>query len=254
MSLKQKRGYRRGYPVAILAGLEDDRVVLWKIFSKVIKPEKTLWLDETRNDTKALYNFHESIVNALRPTLNEGVRSIILASPTRTNYAQAFIDHIRRHHVWLVQGSNKAIFSEATGSASTLSEIATLTKTPLFHQLICETTSEETENLIGMLEKNLNASNQDTIVLYSLKEIEDRILGSRKSGRPISEYLMLTDKYLSDSREKNRIHRLIQIAPNRNVKTRIVDAESTAGLRLTQLGGMVCFAQPTRSRNRNTKI
>jgi stalled ribosome rescue protein Dom34 len=241
--LKQKRRYKRGYPVAILAGLEDNRVVLWKIFSNVIKPEKTLWLNGARNDTKAVYNFHESIVKALKPILNEGVRSIILASPTRTHYAQTFIDHIRRHHVWLFQGPNKAIFSEVTGSASTQSEVATLTKIPLFHKLICETTSEETENLIGMLEKHLNASNQDTVVLYSLEEIEERILGPWKSDRQRHEYLILTDKYLSDSREKNRIHRLIQIATNRNVKTRIVDAESTAGKRLTQLGGMVCFGQ-----------
>lgn len=245
--MKQKRRYRRGYPVAILVGLEDDRVVLWKIFSKVIKPATTLRLDGARNDTKALYNFHELIVNALRPTLNEGVRSIILASPTRTNHAKTFINHIRKHHVWLVQGSNKAIFSETTGPASTLSEVTTLTKTPLFHQLINETTSEETENLIGILEKHLNASNQDTVVLYSLEETENHILGPRNSGRSKPDYLMLTNKYLSDSREKNRIHRLLQIATNRKVKTRIVDAESNAGRRLTQLGGMVCFTRSKRA-------
>ncbi|MFZ1038457.1 MAG: hypothetical protein WAN53_01080, partial [Candidatus Bathyarchaeia archaeon] len=133
--------------------------------------------------------------------------------------------------------------SEATGPASTLSEVAALTRTPMFHQLISETTSEETENLIDLLEKRLNASNQNTIILYSLKETEDLIFGPQKPGRPKPECLMLTDKYLSDSREKNRIHRLMQIATNRNVKTRIVDAESKAGLRLTQLGGMVCFAR-----------
>jgi len=241
--LRQKRGYRRGYPVAILVGLENDRAVLWKVFSNVVKPEKTLRLDGTRNDPKTVYNFHESIVNALRPTLKEGVRSIILASPTRTDYAQRFIDHIRGHHAWLVQGPNKAIFSEATGSAGTQSEVAELTKTPMFHQLMSDTTSEETENLIDMLEKRLNTSNQDTVVLYSLKEIEDLIIGPQKPGRSKLEYLMLTDKYLSDSCEKHRIQRLMQIAINRNVKTRIVDAESSAGLRLTQLGGMVCFAQ-----------
>jgi len=241
--LKQKRGYRRGYPVAILAGIEDDRAVLWKVFSNVVKPEKTLRLDGTRNDPKAVYNFHESIVNALRPTLKEGVRSIILASPTRTNHAQRFIDHIRGHHAWLIQGPNKATFSEATGSAGTQSEVAALARTPMFHRLISETTSQETENLIDILEKRLNTSNQDTVVLYSLKETEDLILGPQKPGRPKAEYLMLTDKHLSDSPEKNRIHRLMQIATNRNVKTRIVDAESKAGLRLTQLGGMVCFAR-----------
>jgi len=241
--LNQKRGYRRGYPVAILVGLEDDRAVLWKVFSNVVKPEKTLQLDGTRNDPKTVYNFHESIVNALRPTLKEGVRSIILASPARTNHAQRFINHIRGHHAWLVQGPNKAIFSEATGSAGTPPEVAALTRTSMFRRLICETTSEETENLIDVLEKCLNASKEDTVVLYSLKEIEDLIIGPQKPGRPKLEYLMLTDKYLSDSCEKHRIQRLMQIAINRNVKTRIVDAESSAGLRLTQLGGMVCFAQ-----------
>ena len=224
-----------------MAGIEDDQAVLWRVFSNVVKPEKTLWLEGTRKDPKAVYNFHESIVNALRPTLKEGVRSIVVASPMRTGHAQRFIDHIRRHHTWLVQGPNRAIFSEAIGSAGTLAEVAAMTRTPAFHRLINETTSEETESLIDILEKHLGASGQGMSVLYSLEETEDLILGPPKSGRPKPEYLMLTDKYLSDSCEKNRIHRLIQIAKNRNVKTRIVEAESTAGLRLTQLGGMACF-------------
>ena len=228
--------------MAILGGLEEDRAVLWKLFSNVVKPEKTVWLDGTRNDSKAVYNFHESIVNALRPTLKEGVRSVILVSPAGTNYAQRFIDHIHGHHAWLVQGPNKATFSQITGSAGTLPEVAALTRTPTFRPLICETTSEETEDLIDMLEKHLNSSNQDKVALYSLMEIEDLILGLQKASRLTAEYLMLTDEYFSNSHEKNRIHRLMQIATNRNVKTRIVDAGSTAGLRLNQLGGMVCLA------------
>ena len=191
-----------------MAGLEDGQAVLWKVFSNVVKPEKTLCLEGTRNDPKAVYNFHESIINALRPTLKEGVRSIIVASPMRTNHAQRFIDHIHRHHIWLVQGPNKAIFSEATGSAGTLSEVAAMTRTPVFHRLINETTSEETESLIDILEKYLHASNQETLVLYSLEETEDLVLVPWKPGRPKPEYLMLTDKYLFDSCEKNRIHRL----------------------------------------------
>jgi stalled ribosome rescue protein Dom34 len=241
--LKHKREYRRGYPVAILAGLEDDRAVLWKIFSNVVKPEKTVWVGGTRNNPKALYNFHESIVNALRPTLKEGVRSVILASPAKTKYGKEFIDHIHGHNTWLVQGPNKAAFSEIVGSAGTLPEVAALTRTPMFRRMICETTSEETEDLIDTLERRLNALNQDKVVLYSLTEIEDLILGPQKPSRPKPEYLMLTDEYLSNSHEKNRIHRLLQIAKNRNVRTRIIDARSTAGLRLAQLGGMVCFAE-----------
>jgi len=189
-----------------------------------------------------LYNFHEAIVNTLRPTLGEGVRSIILASRARTNHAQGFIDHIRLHHAWLVQGPNKVVFSRATGSAFTPQEVAILTRTPMFGQLVCETTSEEAENLIDILEECLNAPDQDIIVAYSLKEVEDLIL-SRKPGKPDPEYFMLTNEYLSASCEKNRINRLMQIAANRNIKTRILDAESIAGVRLTQFGGMICFAQ-----------
>jgi stalled ribosome rescue protein Dom34 len=228
-----------------MVGLEDDRAVLWKVFSNVVKPEKTVWLGGLRNDLKAMYNFHESIVNAVRPTLREGVRSFIVACPARTNYAERFIDHIHRHHAWLVQGPNKARFSEITGSAGTLPEVAALTRTPMFRRLISETTSEETEDIIEMLEKHLNSPNQDKVALYSLIEIEDLILGPQKPSRFTAEYLMLTDKYLSNSHEKNRIQRLMQIATNRNVRTRIVEAESTAGLRLNQLGGMVCLAQRT---------
>jgi stalled ribosome rescue protein Dom34 len=242
--LKTKKAYKRGYAVAILAGLEKTHAALWKVFSKVVKPEKTLTIVGTRNNPKALYNFHESIINALRPTLKESVRSIILVSPARTNYAQEFIDHVREHHTWLIQGTNKAAFSEITGSASTLSQVAALTRTKAFRQLICETTAEETENLIEILEKRLNASEKNNLVLFSLEEAEALILNQQNTSRPKPEYLLLTDKYLADNRKKNRLHRLMQIATNRKVKTRIVNAESPAGVRLTQLGGIVCIAKP----------
>lgn len=244
MNTLKPKGYKRGYPVAILAGLEETYAVLWKVFSKVVKPEKTLTINGTRNNPKALYNFHESIINALRPTLKEGVRSIILVSPARTNYAQEFTAHVREHHTWLIQGSNKTAFSEITGSANTPSQVAALTRTQAFRQLICETTAEETENLIQILEKRLNTSEKSDLVLFSLKEAESLILNKHKTSRPKPEYLLLTDKYLSNNREKNRLHRLMQIAANRRVKTRVVNAESPAGMRLTQLGGIVCIAKP----------
>jgi stalled ribosome rescue protein Dom34 len=243
-TLKPKKGYKRGYPVAILAGLEETHAVLWKVFSKVVKPEKTLDIDGTRNNPKALYNFHESIITALRPTLKEGVRSIILVSPARTNYAQEFINHVHEHHTWLIQGSNKAAFSEITGSANTPSQVAALTRTQAFRQLICETTAEETENIIEILEKRLSTSEKNNLVLFSLEEAEALILNKQNTSRPKPEYLLLTDKYLADTHQKNRLHRLMQIAANRKVKTRVVNAESPAGVRLTQLGGIVCIAKP----------
>ncbi|MCX6643717.1 MAG: hypothetical protein NT043_00705 [Candidatus Bathyarchaeota archaeon] len=235
------KAYKRGYPVAILIGIENDHAALWQVFSQVAKHQQTIPLSGDRKDFKALYNFHESIINALRPTLKEGVRSIIIAASAKTNYAQDFLNHIRAHHTWLLQGPNKATFSPITGSASTPPQVAALTKTALFKQLISETTAEETENLLEILEKRLNET--DNLVLFSLEEAENLILGKQATGKPKPEYLLLTDNYLSSSRQKNRVHRLLQIATNRNVKTRIINAESTAGIRLTQLGGLVCLAK-----------
>jgi stalled ribosome rescue protein Dom34 len=241
--VKPKRKYKRGYPVAILAGIEENQATLWKIYSNVAKPEKTIPLNGNRNDSKALYNFHESIINALRPTLKEGVRSIIIAAPARTSHTQALITHIREHHKWLTQGPNKAAISEVTGSASTPAQVAALTRTQTFRQLISETTEEETENLIDLLEKRLNTADQKSAVLFSLEEAESLILQPENPSKPQPEYLLLTDKYLESTRQKNRVHRLMQIAANKQVKTRIVNSESPAGKRLTQLGGIVCLAQ-----------
>lgn len=236
-----QKSYRRGYPVAALTGIEETQAAIWKVFSNVVKPEKTVHLNGARSDPKAVYNFHEAVVNTLRPTMKEGVRSIILASPARTNYAEQFRQHIRSHHAWLAQGPSKATFSEMTGSATTPAEVTVLTRNPQFQKIIAQTTEEETENLLELLEKRLNASSQDIIVLYSLEEAEDQIYSPWKPGKPKPEYLLLTDVYLSSSRQKNRLHRLMQVAANKQVKTRIVKADSPAGKRITQLSGIVCL-------------
>lgn len=235
------KSYRRGYPVASLVGVENDHAALWQVFSQVAKHQQNIALNGYRNDPKAVYNFHEAVINALRATLKEGVRSVIIASPARTNYAQEFLNHIKAHHAWLFQGANKAAFSTITGSASTPQQVASLTKTTAFKELISETATQETENLLEILEKRLNASNN--LVLFSLQEAEHFILDPQAEGKPKPEYLMLTDEYLSKSRQKYRVQRLMQVAANKGVKTRVISAESTAGSRLTQLGGIVCLAK-----------
>ena len=235
------KNYKRGYPVAVLVGIEVDHAALWQIFSQVAKQQQTIPLNGERKDQKALYRFHETIINALRPVLKEGVRSIVVASQPRTNYAMDFLSHIKAHHTWLLQGTNKATFSQIVGSASSPPQVATLTKTGVFKQLIQENAAEETENLLEILEKRL--SKTDNLVLFSLQEAETLILNPQAPGKSHPEYLMLTDDYLAGSRQKNRVNRLMQIAARNGVKTRVIDAESNAGKRLTQLGGIVCLAK-----------
>jgi stalled ribosome rescue protein Dom34 len=230
------KGYRRGYPVAVLIGVEADHAALWQIYSQVAKPQQRIPLSD-RRDQKAVYNFQEAIVNALRPILKEGVRSIIIASPPRTSFGQNLQAHISSHHQWLTQGTNKVTISLIDGSASTSPQVGALTQKPIFKQLIQDNAAEETENLLELLEKRLN----DNLVVFSLEEAENLILTQQPPGKPQPEYLLLTNGYLAGVRQKNRIHRLMQIAQNKQIKTRVIDAESAAGVRLTQLGGIVCL-------------
>lgn len=233
--------YRRGYPVALLVGLGPNQAVLWKVFSHVVKPERTINLSGSRNDPKAVYNFHEAIVNAMRPTIREGTKSIIVASPTRTSYTDEFLGHVSGHHTWLTQSGERAAFAKVIGSATSLHEVTVLTRTPEFRKIVGETTNQEADSLLEMLEKNLNSSGPDPLVIYSLEEIEDKILGSWLPSKPKPDYLMLVDTYIASTRQKGRIQRLIQVAANREVKSRIVKADSPIGKRLIQLGGMVCI-------------
>ena len=233
----------RGYPVAVLIGFEEKTAYLWQVFSKLIKPMTIVGLDQNRMDSKGLYNFHEALLNALRQTLKEGIRSIIIASPPRTTYSQEFVTHLKKHHTWLTQGKNKVTISEITGLASTRSQVAQLANSIQFRDLIHETTVEETSNLLSIIEKRLTTSDRASEVLFSLIEAEDLILHSPKTSIRKAEYLILTDKYLANCLHKNRINRLLQISANRGIKTRIIASDSPAGKRITQFGGFVCLAK-----------
>ena len=225
--------------MAVLVGLEESGAVLWRVFSNVVKHERSIRLGGARSDAKAVYNFHEAVVNALRPVLREGVRSVVLVSPARSSYAKDFMSHVQAHHAWLVQGSNKTAFSEIVGSADTLANVAVLVKSVVFRQVVSETASAEAEVLVDLLEKRLSASGRDAFVFYSLVEIEGLVFGEWLAGKPRPEFLLLTDKYLAGCRAKGRLQRLMQVAANRGVKTRIVAGDSVAGKRVGQLGGLV---------------
>lgn len=243
--LKRKRRYRRGYPIALLVGFEANHAVFWRIFSRVVKPSVTVELDGKRNDEKVLYNFHESVVDNLKPVIKEGVRSVVVSSPVRTTYAADFLKHVRKHHRYLIQSKNpnRANFVELVGSVDDKIKVAEFVKTKEFKEIIEATTSKEADQVINSLEKLLYGNIDSSVVLYSLKEIENTVFNWDKSKTSVTEYLLLTDKYLTESKQKNRIHRLLQIAKNKKIKTRVVDAETSAGSRINQFGGIVFFAK-----------
>ncbi|WP_455279167.1 hypothetical protein [[Eubacterium] cellulosolvens] len=238
-----RRRYKRGYFVAVLIGFEEKRAVLWQIFSKVVKQYATVEIDT--KDKKAFYNFRQSIVAELKPLLREGVRSIIITAPMKTNYSKDFLDHVHKHHQWLFQenSSNNASFGELVGSAAQLHEVSELIKTKEFHDLLSQTTSEDADHIIDILEKRLNETDSDSVILYSIRDIEELVNSQSVQSKLEPEYIILTDKYLADTKEKNRVHRLLQISKNKNIKTRIIKVQTKAGIRLSQFGGLVCFTK-----------
>jgi stalled ribosome rescue protein Dom34 len=240
---RRGRRYRRGYPLAVLIGLEERRAVLWRVFSEVVK------LDGTVERGGELYDFHESIVNALRPAFKEGVKSIVLVAPARTDYANDVLDHIRKHHAWLVrEGPNAATFGELIGSAGQPHEVHELVRTKAFREMIGETRSRDAENISAVLEKSLGSDESETVVWYSLEQIEDLVYGRQEHNSLRPEHVVLTDKYLAGTKNRGRVLRLLQISKNNGIKTTIVNAETRAGIRLSQLGGLVCFAKPNRKK------
>jgi len=101
------------------------------------------------------------------------------------------------------------------------------------------------------LNARISTASSSDFVLYSLEEAENLILKSNATRKVKPEFLLLTDKYLAENPQKGRLNRLLQIASNKNIKSRIIDSESPAGKRLKQLGGFVCLTQPAISPKKN---
>jgi stalled ribosome rescue protein Dom34 len=240
---KRKKSYKRGYPVALLSGFEDDHAVLWRIFNHAVKLHTKLELEGRRTDQRALYNFHESVIDALRPILQEGVRSIVVTAPSKTTYASDFLDHVRKHHAYLFQskGPNRTTFAELIGSADQLHNVTELVRTKGFLKLIAETTSGEADHILDALEKHLYSRDSNSVILFSIKDIEEMVYARERPHGLRTEYLTLTDEYLADSKDKNRINTLLQISKNKKVKTRIFNVKTSAGKRISQFGGLVFF-------------
>lgn len=228
--------------MAVLIGFEHNQALLWQIFSSSAKLISTMKLCGDKRDKKALYSFHESVIATLKKFLREGMRSIIIATPARTSYAADFLDHARRHHAYLVQneGIERLIFTLLVGSADQPHKVAGLAKTKEFKRLIVESISQEADRILSELDKHLCGT--DSVILFSLKEIECRIYDQKSFSETRKEYLLLTDKYLAESKNKNRVYRLLRISENEGVETRTVNSETHAGKRISQLGGLVFFS------------
>jgi len=244
-----------------MIGFEPQTLFFWFVYSeradlhKVQKmPRKYENMDKSHH-----YQFCEKIVNELRPILKSGLKSIILVTPPRKNYALGFLDHVKRHHQWMFNEKNPNFtsFKLLTGKISNLEESTVLIQSPEFEEALGQVNEEENDQIVRLLEKRLNNADEG-LILHTLEEIEGLIYAGgkrKKKFKPLPlnpEYIILTNQYLDGHQNKNRLQRLLQIAKNRKIKTKVINSETDAGIRTTQLGGIVCFLE-TRSEYKKQK-
>jgi stalled ribosome rescue protein Dom34 len=213
----------------MLIGLEGDRASTWDIYSESVKSGAQIQGEDE-------YNFYESIVDALRPSIKEGVKSILIAAPNEKDY-RAFMDHIRKHQGWLLGGwsLNTATFTHIREPAMSARQVRELVGTRGFREKLTEASQGDIQQVMGVLEKRLNDPEGIETVLFTLKEVEEAVYGNGETP----EYILVTELFLS--RNRRRTTRLLQVAANRDVRTRIIGPDTPAGARIAQFGGLVCM-------------
>ncbi len=246
MSKKRKKRVRRGHPVAILIGLHDNDAVFWRIFSESIRPHFKINRGRKRRNQnkKHLFHFHEEIINVLRPIIKEGIRSVILLSPPKEEYSDEFLNHINKHHSWLLKKGNQGVvFSKIVGNqAKTQKDVYYLKTQDYFKDIVGETSNREALLILEELTETINKNEKFSKILYTWREIDYELrLIKQNSNLPKPDYIILTEEYLKNPKNRNKTHRILQIAKNLKIKTKIVNEESEAGISVKKFGGLVCY-------------
>ena len=211
-----------------MIGIQDHEAAVWNIYSESVNPGQ-------RITGKSPYELHESIVDALRPQIKQGVKTVLVASADEKDYA-GFMDHVEKHHRWLIKGwdLNKATFEHVPMAAMNERQVRGIVKTNSFKEKLSTASSRDLVNVMKVLEERLNDADRIDTLLFSLEEVEAHVYGGGEA-----EYLLVTDQF--HERHKRRIQRLIQISANRKIQTKIIPADTAAGARVTQFGGLVCL-------------
>jgi len=114
-------------------------------------------------------------------------------------------------------------------------------------QLVTEIISEEIYQLSERLEKIVNSGNSRNNLLYDLNDIEEIVYEGGKRDKKAAQKLdmiIITKNYINNQKDKNRIHRLTQIANNKGIKVKMISIEDPSVDRFDQFGGILAFKKP----------
>jgi stalled ribosome rescue protein Dom34 len=246
MAKKRKKQIRRGHPIALLIGLHDNDVVFWRIFSETIKLGFKINRGRKRRNQneKQLFHFHEDMINKLRPIIKEGIRSVILLSPPKKGYSDEFLNHVNKHHSWLLKKGDKCVvFSKIIGNqAKTQKDVYYLKTQEYFKDIVEETSNQESLLILADLTEIINKNEKFSKILYTWREVDHELrLITKNPNLPKPNYIILTEEYLKNPKNRNKTYRILQIAKNLEIKTKIVNQETEAGISVKNFGGFVCY-------------
>ncbi|MHA1932454.1 MAG: hypothetical protein ACW96X_07935, partial [Promethearchaeota archaeon] len=111
-----------------------------------------------------------------------------------------------------------------------------------FKDLIDNTSNQEGLLILDELTKIINKNEKLSKILYTVREIDNELRFIRQNPNLTKpDYIILTDEYLKSSKNRNKTHRILQVAKNLEIKTKIVSLESEAGAIVGKFGGLICY-------------
>ena len=147
------------------------------------------------------------------------------------------MDHIGKHQGWLLRSwkLNTVTFERVPEPAMSIEQVRDLVKSPGFKGKLSEATRRDICRVMEVLEKRLSDPDGIETLLFAIGDVEAAVYGGERSP----EYILVTEVFIS--RNRRRVGRLLQVAANKGVRTRIVRADTSAGARIRQFGGLVCM-------------
>jgi stalled ribosome rescue protein Dom34 len=219
-----RRG-RRGYPTAILIGLDVQTANIWLVYSESIKSGKVI---QKSTDDKTGYKHNEEIVEAVKVLLSEGFNQLIIASHDKKRLNINLLEYIKKSHKWLTK---RLAIKELEGKAITANDVVQLIKTNQIQKSIAEATKETNEKILEELERALNTG----AVLFTIQELSDAL-----NREEVPKFILVSEKYDAAWRGNRRYQSIVQVAKNLRTTFTIVKQDTLANARLEQLGGFVC--------------
>lgn len=111
-----------------------------------------------------------------------------------------------------------------------------------FKDIVDDTSNREGLLILAELTRIINKNEKFSKVLYTWREIDHELkLIKKNTNLPKPKYITLTEEYLKNPKNRIKTHRILQIARNLEIKTKIVSSESEAGIIVEKFGGMVYY-------------